>query len=262
MDHKERDRQHTSERYLLDLLSPEERAAFEEHFVGCADCIASIELAEALQEGLASVAAEAGSQAKQPRKPLRTRIGEWSLRHSKWEQTGVLVLACALFTAGPFLFFYSRMRAANQRADMARAESASWERRYFSERENADRLKRLVDQVRAGQNMVTQLVAAKPEVKASGAPVVSLEAGKTVRIEPVSSAQWLLLVAPAKENDPKLSTAQLYGDKGNLLAGVAALKPNAHGEIAVSVMASLFETGYYALVVDGATYPFYVTMRK
>lgn len=158
MNHTERALHHTAERYLLNMLAPDERAEFEEHFIGCAECIAGIEMAHALRSGMTHVAAEEAARSKHPKKSLRIRFAAWYVKHSKWGQTWMLVAACALFTAGPFLFFYTRLRDANRHAAALQAESSNWERRYFSEKENADRLKRLVDQVRAGQSMVTQLV--------------------------------------------------------------------------------------------------------
>ncbi len=260
MDHTERDLHHTAERYLLNLLPPDERAAFEEHFVGCPDCIAVIERAEALQSGLADVAAEEAAKFKQPKKSLRLRFAGWYVKHSNWGQTWMLVAACALFTAGPFLFFYSRLRDANRRVDVLQAESAGWERRYLSERENADRLKRLADQVRAGQSMVTQLVAAKPAPRPAGSPVVSLEAGTMGQLDIPAGTQWVLLAVQLREPFPTSANVQLYATGAKLLAEVWGLKPNARGAIAVSVAASLFDTGWYALSIGGVNYTFYARL--
>ena len=261
MDHRERDKHHTAERYLLGLLPPDERAAFEEHFVGCAECIVALEHAEALQDGILAVAADEAARVRHPKKSLRQRIGEWSLRHTKWEQTWILVLACALFAAGPFLFFHSRLRDANGRLAAIQSESQTWERRYLSERENADRLKRQVDQVRAGQNMVTQLAAAKPAAPPAGVPVLALESGVTAQAEVAASTEWLLLAVQLDEPFPKAVTAKLFGGGGKLLASVVGLKPNARGEVAVSAMTSLFETGYYTLSVGGVNHTFHLRLR-
>jgi len=256
MDHSERDRNHTAERYLLDLLPPDERAAFEEHFVGCADCIAAIERAEALQDGMSVVAAEEAAKPNHPKKSLRRRIGEWSLRHTKWEQTWILMVACALFTAGPFLFFYTRLRDANVRFTQATAENQALERRYLAERANADRLKRQVDQVRAGQSMVTQLIAAKPAPRPAGVPVIPLEYGVTPQISIDGSTEWLLLAVQLRDPFPKSVTVNLFGNGGKLLGSVPGLKPNARGEVAVSAMTSLFQSGFYTLSAGGVNYSF------
>ena len=262
MDHTDRELRHTAERYLLNLLAPDERAAFEEHFVGCPDCIAGIHMAEAFQLGFAEVAAEDAARLKHPKKSLRLRFAAWYVRHSKWGQTWMLVAACALFTAGPFLFFYTRLRDSNHEIAALRVESSKWERRYLSEKENADRLKRLADQVRAGQGMVTQLVAAKPEPRPIGSPVVSLEAGAAGQLEIPSGAQWVLLAAQLREPFPASVNVQLYGVGAKLLGEVQGLKPNPRGEVAVSVAADLFGTGNYALSVNGVNYTFIATVRK
>ena len=261
MDHTERDTHHVAERFVLNLLPPDERAAFEEHFVGCADCIACIERAEALQSGFAVVAAEEAARLKHPKKSLRLRFAAWYVKHSKWGQTWMLVAACAMFTAGPFLFFYTRLRDANAKIAALNAESSAWERRYISERENADRLKRMVDQVRAGQGMVTQLVAAKPTPQPAGAPVVTLEFGTTAQFEVAASTQWVILAAQLREPFAKTAGVQIYGGGGKTLASVAGLKPDARGVVAVSAMTSLFETGYYTLRVEGVNYTFHIRVR-
>ena len=262
MDHTERDLHHIAERYFLNLLAPDERAAFEEHFVGCPDCIAGIERAEAFQLGLADVAAEEAARLKQPKKSLRLRFAAWFVKHSKWGQAWMLVAACALFTAGPFLFFYARLRDANRKAAALHAESSAWERRYISEKENADRLKRLVDQVRAGQGMVTQLIAARPVPMPIGSPVVSLAEGTTGQLEIPSEAQWVLLEAQLREPFPASVNVLLYGSAAKLLAEVQGLKPNARGEVAVSVTSSLFETGDYTISINGYNYPFVATVGR
>ena len=262
MDHSERDAQHTAERYLLHLLAPDERAAFEEHFVDCAECIACIERAEAFQSGIAAIAAEEAAKLKHPKKPLRWRFGAWFLTHSKWRQAWMLAAACALLALGPWLFFYVKLRDAHKRIAAGKAAISAWEGRYLSEKENADRLKRQVDQVRAGQNMVTQLVAAKPIAQAVGAPVVMLEAGNTPQLEVASATQLLVFVVQLQEPFAKSTNAQLYGGEGKLLANAGGLKPNDRGEVAVSVMTSLFETGYYTLSVDVVKYTFHIKLAK
>ena len=136
---------------------------------------------------------------------------------------------------------------------LAEWRRSAWERRYISEKENADRLKRLADQVRAGQGMVTQLIAARPVPMPMpiGSPVVSLAEGTTGQLEIPSEAQWVLLEAQLREPFPASVNVLLYGSAAKLLAEVQGLKPNARGEVAVSVTSSLFETGDYTISING-----------
>ncbi|HTQ80487.1 MAG TPA: zf-HC2 domain-containing protein [Thermoanaerobaculia bacterium] len=52
MDHAAIDENHIAERYVQGRLEPEEARRFEEHFLGCAECLERVELAERLQAGL------------------------------------------------------------------------------------------------------------------------------------------------------------------------------------------------------------------
>jgi len=52
MDHTTIDETHIAERFVLGQLDPEESRLFEEHFLGCAECLERVELAEQLQQGL------------------------------------------------------------------------------------------------------------------------------------------------------------------------------------------------------------------
>ena len=56
MDHAYVDDQQIAERYLLGKLSGEERDRFEEHFLGCRECVERLELAAILQQGTRQLA--------------------------------------------------------------------------------------------------------------------------------------------------------------------------------------------------------------
>lgn len=61
MDHEAAIRLHTSERYLLDELSPGERDEFEEHFFTCAECAEDLRAAEELRANARAVFRDKGS---------------------------------------------------------------------------------------------------------------------------------------------------------------------------------------------------------
>src|SRR5919198_3603093 len=68
MDHKEAERTHAADRYLLGELSAGEREQFEEHFFSCPEC------AEEVRAG-AVLRANARAVFQREERPLRERLG-------------------------------------------------------------------------------------------------------------------------------------------------------------------------------------------
>jgi len=67
MEHRDAAEHDLASRYLSGRLAPDEREAFEEHFLDCPDCIDALESADGLQRGLRLVAArDAVDAAVQP----------------------------------------------------------------------------------------------------------------------------------------------------------------------------------------------------
>src|SRR3954468_5154386 len=64
MDHTYIDDHQIAERYLMGRLSPEERVAFEEHTMVCAECLERLELAAGLRSGLQQTATVAAVQTR------------------------------------------------------------------------------------------------------------------------------------------------------------------------------------------------------
>lgn len=58
MEHHDAVEQDLASRYLSGVLAPDERDAFEEHFLDCPECLDALESADGLQRGLRSVAAQ------------------------------------------------------------------------------------------------------------------------------------------------------------------------------------------------------------
>ena len=58
MEHDDVVEQDVASRYLSGGLRPDERAAFEEHFIDCPSCLDALEGADELQRGLRAVAAQ------------------------------------------------------------------------------------------------------------------------------------------------------------------------------------------------------------
>jgi Putative zinc-finger len=74
MMHSEIEKAETVERYLRNQLAPDERQAFEEHFLGCDDCFEKLQTAERFAVGIRD-AAERGLL--ETRLPLRVANSGW-----------------------------------------------------------------------------------------------------------------------------------------------------------------------------------------
>jgi len=88
------------ERYLTKRLNPEERAAFEEHFIDCPDCLDAIEFAQSLSDGIKLVAAE---PAAPPKRSL------WAtFREAAFWRGAALAAACVLVLLLPVAVLVER----------------------------------------------------------------------------------------------------------------------------------------------------------
>jgi hypothetical protein len=73
MNHKEAVNSLAVERYLLGELKDEERAAFEEHYLNCAECLDAVTFGDEFMEAAQPVARELAMAAKSGHAPVRER---------------------------------------------------------------------------------------------------------------------------------------------------------------------------------------------
>ena len=114
LDHRVIDEQAIAERYVTGRLPADLVAAFEEHYLECADCVARVEEVERLQRGLARVAAQEVAKTAVAG-GLLARV--W--RHRALRViTPVLLLAVAI---GPAAWQQARVASLEAELDTARA---------------------------------------------------------------------------------------------------------------------------------------------
>ena len=95
MDHRYIDEQSVAERYLSHALRPEERAAFEAHFVDCTECMDRLMLAEMFH-------ARNGNRELPAGVPFRARF---VAQFTPWQLTMMLLGAAIFLLAIPTAYF-------------------------------------------------------------------------------------------------------------------------------------------------------------
>ncbi len=114
MDHDFIERESVIERYVAGKLTPELVAAFEEHYLDCAQCVEEVEAAERLQRGMGRVAAE--EAATTVRRGLLA-----ALLTSARLRAGALVAAFALAAVLPWLWQQREVTRLRGELEVARA---------------------------------------------------------------------------------------------------------------------------------------------
>ena len=100
MDHRHAVKMHAPERYLLEELSPEERAEFEEHYFACVECADEVRAAFKFGDNAKAVLAENPIPlAVQARERPRQRSGLWA-----WLRPAFAVPAMAVLLLGVTLY--------------------------------------------------------------------------------------------------------------------------------------------------------------
>lgn len=99
MDHETAVQLQAAERYVLDEFSPEERAAFEEHFFGCPGCADEVRSATILAANTKVVLQETDVEEKPARKAAAERRGRWNGFRLFWPLTASAALNLALLGA-------------------------------------------------------------------------------------------------------------------------------------------------------------------
>jgi hypothetical protein len=90
MDHTYVDENQVAERYLMGKLQPAEAALFEEHSLGCQECLDRLEAAEELRLGLRQVATREAARAA-----LQAGVLAWLARLARSRQVGLALAGMA-----------------------------------------------------------------------------------------------------------------------------------------------------------------------
>jgi hypothetical protein len=265
MDHKHIDEFDIVERYLTGKLAAGETTEFEEHFVGCLQCVDRLETTKAFIEGLRLVAIE-----REPGSVSSIPIGlPWNLRYTT-SRKAFAVAACVLLlavVAGAVLVF-TQIRRFRFEADQARSASAQWERRFEEERqlsatmasarqESERELTEQVARLRAELENKREQPASRTEVNV---PILRLSStrgsegspGSTNEISLSRSSTSFFLSLPLEgEGGYKSYRMTIVGNKKQMIWQGRRLKPDLSNSLSVSFDANLFRSGDYLLTLDG-----------
>ncbi|HEY0554696.1 MAG TPA: zf-HC2 domain-containing protein, partial [Thermoanaerobaculia bacterium] len=91
MDHPYIESHGLIELYHQGALPPDEESRFEEHFVGCGECMEQLELARGLQKGIRAMAAEDAARAV-----VAAGLFAWLARRGRLAQWGMALAALLL----------------------------------------------------------------------------------------------------------------------------------------------------------------------
>jgi hypothetical protein len=266
MDHKHIDEFDIVERYLTGKLAAGETTEFEEHFVGCLQCVDRLETTKAFIEGLRLVAIE-----REPASVSSIPIGlPWNLRYTT-SRKAFAVAACVLLlvvVAGAVLVF-TQIRRFRFEADQARSASAQWERRFEEERqlsatmasarqESERELTEQVARLRAElENKREQEPAKSAQVNV---PILELSStrgserspGSTNKISlPRSSTSFFLSLPLEGEGGYKSYRMSILDNQKQVIWQGGGVKANAYNSLGVIFDTHLFRSGQYLLTVDG-----------
>jgi putative zinc finger protein len=259
--------------YVGGKLSPEERAGFEEHFVGCRQCVEQIEVTAELREGLRQVAKEdaarPGVAGPDVARPDVARLGAapqlapapWA---GSWGRPALLAYAMVVVVGLGAIFFVD---ARYRRSEVAEARRASddWERRYTEERQARENLQRQQAQTadKTAGNAGTQSGDQSPLVASlQPAPLFFLNVTRGVdegsgpaNQVTVSPAAPLIALSLDFEKDPAFRSyrARLSDGAGRVVWSAENIPLPASDAIAITLPSHLLSKGNYSVALDGLT---------
>ena len=259
MTHDEIEQREMVESYVRKRLSPEDRAAFQEHFFACDSCFDQI---ETMERFIASVqhAAETGILVARPEDSRVSTREDARWPGLAWIKPLFAVTAAIavvlLFWAG----WLSLYRLPHLRAEMASERTAREEidkqreqemNRALEqlESEKAERA-RIEGELNKRQQVVASLV--QPNV-----PLVMLEGTRDSQATNVldlpgsSTGNFVLWLEAEQEGRFRNFRLQIYTADKKLVQTVTGLRRNAYGAVAVSLPSGAFQTGKYLVGLYG-----------
>ena len=271
MNHPYIDEHEIAERYILGRLSAREAEAFEEHYLGCPECLDHLEAIEGMRQGLRQEAArQVASAAVQL--GLLARLSR--LARSR---TGALVATAALLIALlPSGLLLRRVGELDRELGRSRSELAQ----RGEDRGAAAALEaRIAESERARQALATERTAARQALESErrqrqelsreletlhrpqgNTPVVPLGLERsapgsggapTVRVQLPSSPGWVVLSLELSDPLYPRYRATLLGPDGRRLWDGADLRPDAQGTLNLLLPTALLAPGDAAVRVEG-----------
>jgi len=226
------------ERYVLGTLSTEERDAFEEHLVGCADCAARVDWTSDLR---AALAAEAAGRSISSGPSAESRR---SSRQPVW----LPIAACIGLVT--LIGLANRTWQLGRAVETAESDAARWRTLYDEGRRGAAG-------ERAPRAQSTQLpAAADPIVNVPNLMLVSVRGeAPAQRLAVTPDAAWLLLSLELEVEPEATYSARITTATGTPVWAGTGLRPVGPSLLSMLLPTRLLGEGDYVVVVENANAP-------
>lgn len=274
MNHEQIIQSNVIDRYLMGQLPAAERVAFEEHFVGCPDCVAQLQLTETFRQDLRRFAVE---QTVSIGLPVSKPPPWWRLpRH--WRQPLSVAAGCLLIltVVGFFAAQYARRLQAEIRIAASRAEQlerlyeverqatmAAERRQQENARQYAEQLQALEARRQAAEATRAKAAAAsnRRQLPEGNLQIFSLQAERGSEPQPAASGNTLALASPSARfvlsillaGEQPFSTYRMtiFDDRQQRVWRSAPRKPDHNAALSEKFSANQFRPGTYLLMVEG-----------
>jgi hypothetical protein len=263
MDHTYVEEHHVADRYLMGRLPEPEAAEFEEHYLGCPQCLDRLELVEPMQEGFKRVAEEDLARLAATR---QIAVLAWLSRLGRSRQAAVVAMALVVAVLLPSGLLLRRLaeresELAAARSDLARAreESTAGSR---TTAEAAETLRRQLDasrraldgERRARAGLAEELErATRPQ---ANVPIAFLNpergAGEpSVRLRPPAAPGSIVLALEIDPPHHPAYRAVLRDPAGREVWRAEALRLNEMETLSLSLPSALLSPGDWVVTVEG-----------
>lgn len=250
MDHDYIESHGLIELYHQGALPPDEESRFEEHFVGCGECMEQLELARGLRKGIRAMAAEDAARAV-----VAAGLFAWLARRGRPAQWGMALAALLLAAGLPALW----LRAGGQ------SERRELSAKLEAQRRAGSVLERRLGESEARRRSAESAAAKPPAPSPAGTlvkplvntPVFLLAAlrgddAKPAVIDLAKTGDALALAVDVGA-DLRFATyrAAITKAGGGQVFQKAGLKPNALEALMITFPSTFFAPGEYRLRVEG-----------
>jgi hypothetical protein len=212
------------DRYLTRKLGAAERAAFEEHFLDCRQCLDELKFAESLQSGIRTFAADAASLTEAP---ARSSFFGWFT--GGWWRLAVPAAATLLIVLLPVSVLLRRYRNEAVRVEVASADLRS---KYTA-------LQQQLDQTQRGA-----AVFILSETR-------GVQTGATQTVPMPRTPQWIVLAIERDVSQFRRYRATLRNNGGQTVWRSDPIEPISPDAIGISFPSSLLVPGDYTIRLEG-----------
>jgi len=213
MDHDHIEEHQVVDRYLMNQLSDEEAARFEEHYLGCQQCLDQLELAESLQRGLKRAVVE-GATAVVAAHQLG--ILAWIARMPRAARAG-LVVALLAVVLGPVAYLTRELRHTSWQLRDALAPQAG-----------------------------TSVVSIGPS---RGLPAGGIDGSPTHVIRLSARPEWVVLSLELGEREQESFRVVLYRGEREIWRQ-DGVRPDARDDLTLSLHSTWLEAGDHVVRVE------------